>query len=245
MSSKKLEFAKISSCILATSMCITLVPLFISPKPLRADSLKNESNTMLGVEHMAQPIAPEKNGIETDPWTGSYVYFGKYDGIPIKFRVLDPESTKYKSETILLDCDTVLFEELFDDCGVERPYGHIVGQNNYPHCLGTETNDWSSCSLNSYINGDGFLNKDGVFTEVEKKSLAKSYQETGKIRTDLYSCISQWSDEPLTDNLHLDGRRYFEDIAPLNGEKIFLLDIADVLNLDYGYFNGVGPTFRR
>ncbi len=241
--------AKIVSSVLASTLCISLVPFLANQKSVKADTLKNETNTMLGVEHMAKPVAPGIKGIETDPWTGSFVYFGKYNGIPIKFRVLDPESTKYKSETILLDCDSVLFEELFDDCGVERPHGPVVVPQSdesevtpYPHCIGTETNDWSKCSLNSYINGAGFLDKDGVFTDIEKASIAKSYQDSGKITTDLYTYVTQWSDEPVSDTFYLDGRRYFEDIAPLNGEKIFLLDMDDVLNMDYGYFYGVGDN---
>ncbi len=48
-------------------------------------------------------------------WTGSYVWYGNYEGNPVRYRVLYPHSTEYGGDTMLLDCDTVLYSAVFYD----------------------------------------------------------------------------------------------------------------------------------
>lgn len=51
------------------------------------------SNIGLGTGAIHNPVAPSNDG---SLWTGSYVYYGKYDGTnPTKYRVLDKASTDF------------------------------------------------------------------------------------------------------------------------------------------------------
>ena len=71
-------------------------------------------------------------------WSGSYVYFGEYDGRPVKFRVLAKDSTAYtEGKALFLDSDVSLFDSSFDE---EKPY----------------SNSWNGSSLQKKLNG-GFL----------------------------------------------------------------------------------------
>ena len=86
-------------------------------------------------------------------WAGSYVYYGKYNDTPTKYRVLDKASNDFgvDGDSLLLDCNTVLYSAAFGS-----------------------SNAWSSSSLRSGLQGDAFLNKTGVFTEQEKAAIASS-----------------------------------------------------------------------
>ena len=52
--------------------------------------IKDERNTALGVSVIADPAPPENKDA---PWSGNYVYFGTWDGSPIRFRVLAKDAT--------------------------------------------------------------------------------------------------------------------------------------------------------
>ncbi len=52
--------------------------------------IKDESNTALGVSVITDPAPPENKDA---PWSGNYVYFGTWDGSPIRFRVLAKDAT--------------------------------------------------------------------------------------------------------------------------------------------------------
>ena len=99
---------------------------------------KNQDNTWLGTAGLSDPEVPAD---KDTPWSGSYVYFGTWDGSPIRFRVLARDSTAYTSEkTLFLDSDRSLFEECFDDA---EPY----------------SNSWNGSTLQKTLNGpflDGF-----------------------------------------------------------------------------------------
>lgn len=86
-----------------------------------------------------------------DVWTGNYVYYGKYNGQPIKFRMLDNDSASDfgTDGSILLDCDDAL-----DELNVP------VGYNKYETWLNGQT---------------GFLKE---FSEDEIASIAKSSKST-------------------------------------------------------------------
>ena len=82
-----------------------------------------------------------------------YVYYGKYNNNPVKYRVLSAETTDFGGTTMLLDCDSTLFEAAFDT-------------NN--------SNIWENSSIKSGLNGDLFLTKEGVFTPAERDAIASS-----------------------------------------------------------------------
>ena len=118
--------------------------------------IKDESNTSLGVSVIADPAPP---GNKDAPWSGNYVYFGTWDGSPIRFRVLAKDFTAYTSgKALFLDSDESLFEECFD--GAE-PY----------------SNSWNGSTLQKTLNGP-FL--DG-FHACEREAIATSTGNGGII----------------------------------------------------------------
>ena len=110
---------------------------------------KNPDDTRLGTAGLSDPEIPAD---KDTPWSGSYVYFGTYDGNPIKFRVLAMDSTAYTSEKALfLDSDSSLFEECFDNA---EPY----------------SNSWNGSTLQKTLNGP-FL---GGFHACEQEAIVTS-----------------------------------------------------------------------
>lgn len=97
---KRNLLTKISSAVLSASIGLSFVAVTGNNIIVRADGNKNTDNTTLGISIISDPEKPEDL---TSPWVGSYVYFGNYDGNPIKFRVLDSDTDKYGSDTMLLD----------------------------------------------------------------------------------------------------------------------------------------------
>ena len=156
----------------------------------------------LGTSIIANPAAPTST---KDAWKGSYVYFGTYNGSPVKYRVLDSDTTTFSyddtTNTMLLDCDSLLFESKFDD----------------------SSNIWSTSYLKRYLNSEkgegydysseGFLTT--AFTSSEQSAIASSSKNT-----------PHSSDgEPYGDI----------EWTSLKGDKIFLLDLMEVCNMSYGY----------
>ncbi|MBR6160190.1 MAG: chitobiase/beta-hexosaminidase C-terminal domain-containing protein [Lachnospiraceae bacterium] len=143
-----------------------------------------------------------------NPGTGrwSYVYYGTYGGNFVKYRVLNVRTSEFGGETMFLDCDSILDTQCFND------------KNNY-------NNTWEISEIKTWLNGDGFLNKDGVFSTPEKNAIAKSY----KYNPSSSDCNGH---EEL-------------DFVPLYGEKIFLLDAKEATNLANGYQKTAGQSSTR
>ena len=105
---------------------------------LPAAAVKNMENTCLGTSRISNPIPGSSADL---PWSGSFVYFGSYDGRPIRFRVLAKDATAYTTEKALfLDSDESLFVDHFDNT---EPY----------------SGSWLDSDLRAVLNGpflDGF-----------------------------------------------------------------------------------------
>ena len=111
---------KLAAGILTAAMSMAFVPFFGGTGQVLADDSKNAGNTWLGVAGIENPAVPDS---EDSAWSGSYVYFGKYGGNPIRFRVLAKNSTAYSSEKALfLDSDEILFTDYYDD---SNPYSNV------------------------------------------------------------------------------------------------------------------------
>lgn len=98
---------------------------------------------------ISNPVAPKD--MKSD-WKGSYVYFGTYNGNPMKYRVLDNSTSDFGGTTMLLDCNSILYQ---------------VGFDKY----NGGTNAWNTCQLKSELNST-FLNSN--FSEMEQSAIAKS-----------------------------------------------------------------------
>ena len=106
---------------------------------------KTMANTMLSNWEMAEAVAPS---LDTDSWRGSYVYYGKYEGTPVKYRVLSPFNADFVPDwqtVMLLDCDEILDYVKFESDKCKEPVFQKSG-------------------LRDFLNGSGFLEND-VFTQ--------------------------------------------------------------------------------
>lgn len=111
----------------------------------------------LGTNGIIDPIVPTST---SDAWTGSYVYFGTYDtdgdgtADPVKYRVLDSNSTTFGGTTMLLDCDSILW-----------------AGSNPSSTFDSESNVWADSDIRTYLN-ETFLKSN--FTTAEQKVIASS-----------------------------------------------------------------------
>ena len=160
---------------------------------------KTQSNTGVGTGAITNPQEARYTQA-SDPWTGSYVYYGKYDGNAVRYRVLNKACQDYGNSSLFLDCDTILFKTYFDQDG------RANGDAAY-------ANIWEYSDINKNLNGNMFLTKSGVFTTVEKNSIMES-------ATDFTVFVN----------------------TELEGEKIFLLDLAEATNYRNGYHNQNGTN---
>ncbi len=141
----------------------------LSEQPGASDPSGTAPAVFLGTNGIGSPVpGPVEEENRDVPWEGSYVYYGQYpfeaEGVsvtePVKYRILDPRTQKFSGEsklsTMLLDCDSVLYQEKFIDS--ETPTG----------------NDWADSLIRSELNGSSFYGKEGVFTALEKAAITSS-----------------------------------------------------------------------
>ena len=138
----------LSAQLISVALSITMGMQIFSvwdQSDVRADGfVKDISNTYLAEASLGSPKAPESMD---SPWTGSYVWYGKYDGLPVRYRVLSPRTDIYGSETMFLDCDNDLYATTMDDDDVLNEGA-------------TAFNDWAHCDINIDLNGDKLLYKE-------------------------------------------------------------------------------------
>ena len=142
-----------------------------------------------GTSIISNPEAPKD---QDSNWVGSYVYFGTYNGSPMKYRVLDNNTGVFGGTTMLLDCDSILY---------------AVGFDKYDG----GSNVWNTCQLRSELNSTFLANS---FSGIEQGAIAASVKAN-----------------PDTQDKSIP----YATFAPLTGEKIFVLDAAEVTNTTYGY----------
>lgn len=176
--SVRLNLKKITAGALAATMSIALVPKILGNDVVLADGTKNQSNTSLGVSGISNPTAPESSD---SPWTGNYVYYGTFDGSPIKFRVLQKDCTAYSTDkTIFLDSDTTLLTKCFDD-------------NSFV---------WDGSEIQEYLNDD-FLES---FSSTEQNAITNSEVETHPLDSET---TSYGTVEHFVDYIGLNGEKVF------------------------------------
>ena len=183
------------------------VPRKEAPAP---DEKKDGSNTCLGAAGIDDPV-PGGDGGEL--WSGHYVYFGRYDGKPIRFRVLAARSTAYtEGEALFLDSDEALFVDSFD---AAEP---VSGA-------------WASSELRSFLNGP-FL--DG-FSAQERAAVALSAGDGGhSFDPDAPQAAVYGAPVPVNDRVFLldaaDVTNAAYGYAPGPGWKYIFLPVNGVKN---------------
>ena len=140
-----------------TDYASTPVSITVPAKPWEAPTV-NAIN--IGTPGIIDPAVP---GSTSDAWKGCYVYFGKYDtdgdGIaePIKYRVLDSETSVFGGTTMLLDCDSILWAGTNGD--------------NQSSAFDDDSNVWANSNIKTYLNGT-FLTSN--FSTAEQNAIASS-----------------------------------------------------------------------
>ena len=187
-------------------LLLLILPAVLLPAAavtVRAEDSVCSDGVCLGTGTISNPTSIS----DSDPWSGSYVYYGKYDGqTPDKYRVLTKYTDRYGGKTMLLDCDSALYVVPFDADGNRQ---------------------WANSDVKNGLNSGLFLNKAGVFTDVEKNAIAASTVD----EHDLVVGDGDTNIDELT-------KRVFKQYVALNGEKIFLLDVEEVFTNSYGYNTG-------
>ena len=113
----------------------------------------------LGTGIISNPNPPAN---DESHWSGSYVYYGKYNEEDVRYRVLDRRTNKFSSQsdsnrnTMLMDCDIALYEGDFANLGASNP------------C------EWEFSDVRRQLNGDALLTKEGSFTAIERETIAES-----------------------------------------------------------------------
>ncbi len=177
--------------------------------------------TGLGTEAIADPVTPTG---DSDAWKGSYVYFGTYDtdgdstAEPVKYRVLDSNTTVYGGTTMLLDCDSVLW-----------------AGSDPSSAFDEDSNVWADSDIRTYLNGT-FLTDN--FSAAEQNAIAESTVASHVLTTD--------SEEGV--NVMAWTKNAFGNYVALDRDKVLLLDAEDVSNGAYGYSqtdNGVTNRIKK
>ncbi len=131
---------------------------------------EDKTVTGLGTGAIGNPDSTNGGG-----W--SYVWYGKYGGNPVRYRVLDKAATEFGGNTLLLDCDEILIK-----------MKHSNESTDY---------SWANSLINAWLNGNDFYKNTDVFSEPERNAITASiksdFSRDGK-KWFLYSGESQ----PLT-----------------------------------------------
>ena len=192
-------------------MVATMLPMMGAGGTAKADTVQDKTVAGLSTSAIKAPKAPSS---ASDAWTGSYVWYGKYDGTPVKYRVLAPKTTIYGGTTMLLDCDSVLYKAPFDADAVAN-----TGAQN--------PSEWKYSDVKAGLNGSAFLTKANGFTTIEKNAIAKSTIASHKlVEGESEGQVEEWI------------KGIYVNYVALSGEKIFLLDGEEASNRAYGYYSG-------
>ena len=205
---------KLMAIMLSAVLTLSIVPFIGTSSVVQAAEEKTVESLGTGV--MAPPI---QTTARYTKWRGSFVYYGKYDGEPVKYHVLAPSTDIFGGTSMLLDCDSILYEADF--------YRTINGVKN-------ATDEWDNSDIKFGLNDKEFLNKYGVFTDIEKDSIMNSYRDSHKLKYGV-------GGGKVTNEVE----NIYKDYVPLTGEKIFLLDMEDIVNTSYGYTKNDNEVLNR
>ena len=208
----------LAAVVLSAVIGMSIIPEMGMVSTVHAEGVK--TITGLGTGTIGNPNKPASGSIK---WSGSYVYYGKYKNNPVKYRVLSKKTTDFGGSTMLLDCDSILEQMSFDS----------DAQTNQ----GAEKeNEWALSDIRAWLNGSSFLGSTSVFSTVEKEAIVKSTAER--------HVFAEYVKEPVRGSLgNRDGeKKYFTALVQ---DEIFLLDVEDVLNEDYGYSDDNGWSISK
>ena len=209
------------SAIMSAVLVAGALPYGGAGTSVEAAAAEEKTVACLGTSAIAAPKAPSA---VDDAWKGSYVWYGKYDNTPQKYRVLSPKSYDYGAAGMLLESDSILYRSQFD-------------QDGNPNTGATKANEWKYSDVKTSLNGDGFLNRSNGFTNIEKSAINTSTIGSHALTVGTVAGqVAGWTASE------------YKNYVGLEGEKIFLLDAEDLSNSKYGYspaFIGTPARVRK
>ncbi len=211
----KNKMKKGTALLLAITLVLGLLPTMqygMIEAQATEDTATGKTIAGLGTDVMKVPTAPAG---ENDVWQGSYVYFGVYDGNPVKYRVLAPKTEAFGGTTMLIDCDSILWRYMFDGYSLTTKWA----DSDIKRYLNSETAEDYSYDYSE----NGFLTTS--FSKIEQGAIAESTKSAA-------------------DSKDGDGQSAL-NYASLNGEQIFVLDAKEATNTSYGYYNTVNEVASR
>ena len=196
----------------------------------------------MGIENPASPNSKD------DAWKGSYVYYGTYDKdynenqvtpFPVKYRVLRNNITRFstgtmeeKARTMLLDCDSVLYNQQFDSDGNKNDTEKNLNDWHSSDIAGLIARSNPDANIKAGLNTEESGYIETGFTNAEREAIAQSYIEGYPLSNSTVSL----QDYVIS---------YYQNYIALNGEKLFLLDGEDVSNNNYGYHKEDGANHKK
>ena len=141
---------RLAAYVLIGTMVFAFVPKTAWAKA--PEPSKDNNNTCLGTGGISNPQKPED---KDSPWTGDYVYFGGYDGKPIKFRVLQKDCTAYtEQKALFLDSDESIFNDQFNNAA---PFSNMWDGSHIQEVLNTDFyNGFDKCEQDAVAVSTGF-----------------------------------------------------------------------------------------
>lgn len=232
---KKDFFKRGTALALSAAMAISLLPA-ISPLS-KVDAATTETGKTIlgiGVSEIGNPYGSH-NGDKlstTDSWKGSYVYYGKYDGEPIKYRVLDTES-RYSFSTgassMLLQTDKVVGPQVYSYT--------FAGKTT-----STEQYSYADSSLVKWMNETGYKKMTCSITNKEMPYFLNGFSSV-ELKGILASTKASKNSSDGGLNSAIGGSEYI--YTPLNKDKVFALDVSEYRNTHYGYPDTANKAKQR
>lgn len=232
---KKDFFKRGTALALSAAMAISLLPV-ISPLS-KVDAATTETGKTIlgiGVSGIGNPYGSH-NGDKlstTASWKGSYVYYGKYDGEPIKYRVLDTES-RYSFSTgassMLLQTDKVVGPQVYSYT--------FAGKTT-----STEQYSYADSSLVKWMNETGYKKMTCSITNKEMPYFLNEFSSV-ELNGILASTKASKNSSDGGLNFAAGGSEYI--YTPLNKDKVFALDASEYRNTHYGYPDTANKAKQR
>lgn len=196
---KNIRKRKVAVLILLAAVSMALLLHWINGD--QAWASEPDRTVSLGAAQIASPLLSG----EGKEWSGDHVYYGNYEGRPIRWRVLDTTGEGGNSSMaggFLLQADQILKTMPFKG---ETKAGDQHVDNLLPD------NQWSVSDIRSWLQGtDGFLSNTN-FSKLEKKRILRTTREAEDLSIAGLECTA------------------------LNKDTMFLLDVSDLSNGGYGY----------
>lgn len=232
---KKDFFKRGTALALSAAMAISLLPVISPLSKVDAATTETEKTiTGLGIAGIGNPYGSH-NGDKlstTDSWKGSYVYYGKYDGEPIKYRVLDTES-RYSFSTgassMLLQTDKVVGPQVYSYT--------FAGKTT-----STEQYSYADSSLVKWMNETGYKKMTCSITNKEMPYFLNGFSSV-ELNGILASTKASKNSSDGGLNSAVGGSEYI--YTPLNKDKVFALDVSEYRNTDYGYPDTANKAKQR